>query len=72
MSINNLEGVADPYEGDDSERAAVDLLLVRPELGENAHTLIAAGDPIPADLADCPRLDAATLQPIKPIRSRRK
>lgn len=70
MSINSLEGMEDPYD-DGRERAERDILIARQELGENAHTLIAAGDPIPAGLAHCSRLDAATLQPIKPSKTKR-
>jgi hypothetical protein len=35
--------------------AVVDLLIDRPDLGPAAATLVAAGDPIPAELADLPR-----------------
>jgi hypothetical protein len=37
------------------ETASEDLLIERPDLGPGAHTLISAGDPIPAGLADLPR-----------------
>ncbi len=37
------------------ERAEVDLLIDRADLGPGSATLIAAGDPIPAELAGLPR-----------------
>jgi hypothetical protein len=37
------------------ETAGEDLLIERPDLGPGAHTLVAAGDPIPAGLAGLPR-----------------
>ncbi len=37
------------------ETASEDLLIERPDLGPGAHTLIAAGDPVPAALAGLPR-----------------
>jgi hypothetical protein len=37
------------------ETASEDLLIERPDLGPGAHTLIAAGDPVPASLAGLPR-----------------
>jgi hypothetical protein len=41
--------------GDGRLVAALDLLVARPDLGPNASTLVAAGDVIPAELADLPR-----------------
>jgi hypothetical protein len=40
---------------DDGHLVAVDPLIDRPDLGPEAATLVAAGDPVPADLADLPR-----------------
>lgn len=37
------------------EVAKVDLLISRADLGPGAHTLIVAGQPIPAELAGLPR-----------------
>jgi hypothetical protein len=37
------------------ETAEVDLLIERPDLGPGAHTLVAAGDPVPPGLAGLPR-----------------
>jgi hypothetical protein len=37
------------------ETAAEDLLIERPDLGPGAHTLIAAGDPVPPGLEGLPR-----------------
>ncbi len=38
------------------EVAEVDVLIERPDLGPGAHTLIVAGQPIPAELARLPRI----------------
>jgi hypothetical protein len=46
----------DPYdEPAEPERVDVDTLIERPDLGEGATTLVAAGDPVPANLAHLPR-----------------
>jgi hypothetical protein len=37
------------------ERAEVDVLIEREDLGPGATTLVAAGDVIPPELADLPR-----------------
>lgn len=42
------------------QRAADDLLIERPDLGVGCYTLVAAGDPIPAELAELPRTPRAT------------
>lgn len=40
---------------DDREVTEVDTLIERTDLGNDSHTLVAAGDPIPAELAHLPR-----------------
>lgn len=40
---------------DDRELAEVDTLIERTDLDTDSHTLVAAGDPIPAELAHLPR-----------------
>jgi hypothetical protein len=44
----------------DVERADHDLLIHRPDLGEDAATFVAEGDPIPRELAGRPRRRAAS------------
>jgi hypothetical protein len=40
---------------DETETAAEDLLIERPDLGPGCATLVSAGDPIPPALAHLPR-----------------
>jgi hypothetical protein len=48
--------VDDPYDEEpEPERADVDTLIERPDLGPSASTLVAAGDVIPKGLAHLPR-----------------
>jgi len=41
------------------DRVDVDTLVARPDLGPDAATLVAAGDVVPAELADRPRRPAS-------------
>jgi hypothetical protein len=56
------------------EVVEVDTLVEREDLGPGAATLVAAGDPVPADLADRPRRPASDPAPgpndPEPIRKR--
>jgi hypothetical protein len=52
------------------ERAAEDLLIEREDLGPGATTLIAKGDPIPAELAGLPRRPRAEV--IRPPKTQPK
>ncbi len=56
-----------PSSPSEPERATEDTLIERSDLGPGASTLVAAGDPIPAELAGLPRRAADP----RPARSRK-
>jgi hypothetical protein len=58
MAARTAKPKPDPLvrrDGDGRLYAVVDLVVERADLGPTAGTLVAAGDPVPADLRDLPR-----------------
>jgi hypothetical protein len=58
--------------GDGPELAAEDLLVERADLGPDAYTAVAKGDPIPAELAALPRRPRAEVLPPPKTQPKRK